>query len=148
MIDFKKLYFPDPTFDIGDVLTTIGVKVTVGGTQILWAYAVGDLGGTPAALDATPLSASVRMQKAGLQEIEQWELSYYMNDDDRATLDAAKSGGNSVAIAVQFSDGLTYSNNGVCVANYPTGVQVGKTAEMKAVFNLSNPNGWTTSSNG
>ncbi len=145
-MNYKELYFVDPTFDVGDVLTTLGIKVKIGGTQILWAYATGDLGGTPASLDCTPLSATVRMQKAGLQEIDQWELSYYMNEDDMTTLDTLKSSGQSSAIDVEFADGTKYSNNGVCVANYPTGVTVGKMSEMKAVFNLSNPNGWVRGS--
>ena len=140
--NFLNLVFPDPVLDVADVLTTVGVTISVGGTIIKWASDCGDLGATPAALDCTPLASRVQLQKSGIQELGQWELTYYENNEDYSTLETAKTAGTSQAIVVTMPNGATYTNNGKVTANYPTGRQVNNVAQCRAVFELSNPNGW------
>lgn len=128
--------------DISKILTTVGVKVTVGGTEIKWAHDLGDFGGEPSGLDGTPLSSLVRMEKSGVVEQGQWEIQYFYNDDDYTTLETAKTGAQSQEIVVTMNNGTTLTNNGVVTANYLTGLQVNSIADARAVVNLSNPNGW------
>ena len=136
-MNYKTLYFDGNTLDISDVLTTKGEHVTVGGTEIFWAHSYGDLGGVPDGLDCTPLSAEQQMQKAGVEQVEQWTVDYYWNQDDHTTLETAKAGGTSVAIVVQDADGGTWTNSGTVAGNYKGGGSVNQMAEGHAVFNLS-----------
>lgn len=148
--DFKHLYFPDPeptpALDIADVLTTVGEHVYVGGTEIFWAHSYGDLGGEPEGLDATPLSSTVKLEKAGLQEQEQWTIDFYWNADDFSTLNTAKTAGTSVVLKVEMNDGSYFTNNGTVNAVYKTGGSVNAMAEGHAVCNLSGEWAYTAAS--
>ena len=146
-INFKTLYF-DTTFDIADVLTSIGIEVKIGTTLIKWAHSFGDLGGEPEALDCTPLSALVRMQKAGLVEQENWTVDYWFNEEDYQAIETLKSAQGSTEISVTFHNagtgtGTKFTNSGVVRANYLTGQEVNQVAEGHAVIELSGANGWT-----
>lgn len=142
MINYKILYFAAPELDIADVLTSVGCTVTIGETTIGWAYEFGDLGGEPEGLDCTPLSAKVRMQKAGVVEQENWTLDYYYNKTDYDAIEALKTGGTSSAITITFADGTKFANNGKVTANYLTGQSVNGIAAAHAVIELSNQDGW------
>lgn len=131
-----------PALDISKALTTVGVTITVGETEIAWAHDCGDFGGEPEGLDCTPLSATVKMEKSGLVEQEQWEIDYFYNDDDYTYLDGLRKSGDSQKIVVKMNNGTTFTNNGVVAANYLTGLSVNGMAEAKAVINLSNADGW------
>lgn len=131
--------------DISKVLTTVGVTIAVGETQIKWAHDCGDFGGDPEGLDCTPLSATVKMEKSGLVEQEQWEIDYFFNDEDYEYLDGLRKAGTSQAITVTMNNGTTFSNNGTVAANYLTGLSVNGMTEAKAVLNLSNQDGWVKS---
>lgn len=135
-MNYKNLYF-DGTLDIADVLTTKGEHVMVGGKEIFWAHTYSDLGGVPEGLDCTPLSSERQLQKAGVEQVEQWTVDYYWNKDDHDTLEAAKAGGQSVAIVVTDCDGGTWTNSGVVAGNYKGGGSVNAMAEGHATFNLS-----------
>lgn len=146
-INFKNLYFD---LDIADVLTSIGIEVKIGSTVIQWAHSFGDLGGEPEGLDCTPLSALVRMQKAGLVEQENWTVDYWFNEDDYSAIETLKSAQTSSTITVTFhnagsgsgSTGTVFTNSGVVRANYLTGQEVNQVAEGHAVIELSGANGW------
>lgn len=139
--NFCKLFFddPEPALDIADVLTTVGEHVYVNGTEIFWAHSYGDLGGAPEGLDATPLSSNVKLEKAGLEEQEQWTIDFYWNADDYSTLQTAKtaSASASVNLKVEMNDGSYFSNTGTVNAVYKTGGSVNAMAEGHAVINLS-----------
>ena len=139
--DFRTLYFADPTpaLDISDVLTTVGEHVFVNGTEIFWAHDYGDLGGEPEGLDATPLSSNVKLEKAGIQEQEQWTIDFYWNNDDYQTLLTAKtaSASASVNLKVQMNDGSYFTNTGTVNAVYKSGGSVNAMADGHCVINLS-----------
>ena len=85
---------PDVTLNIADALSTIGMQVSIKETAgsgqmtvIKWATDVGDLGGTPETLDATPLASKVQLNKSGIQAQDQFNITYYYNDDDYELLD-------------------------------------------------------------
>ena len=130
-------------YDISKVLTTIGVTVTVDGTEIVAAHDLGDFGGEPEKLDATPLSAHTQMNKSGLQQQDAWTISYFYNNADYATLEAKRTAGTSVPIVVTMNDGTVFSNTGVCTSNYVTAMGVNAMTEAQATFDLGNANGWT-----
>lgn len=144
LLDFKTLYFTDPTLDIQDVLTSVGLHVKVGSTEVLWAHNFSDLGSTPAELDCTPFSATQQMTKSGVVQAGQWTLDYWFNEDDFDALETVKSAGNSVTIEI-IKGSVKLSNSGVLAANYLGGSGTNGVMEAHAVFNLSNPNGWTKS---
>lgn len=129
------------TFNLEDVLTTIGTVVKVGTTEIVWAHDYSDLGADPNTLDATPLSSKVALKKDGLIDQDMWELSYYYNAADYGTIDTLKTAGTSTALSVEFEDGDKFTNTGVCVANYLTGGSVGAMQDTVAKFVLNGP--WT-----
>ena len=141
-IDYRTLYFADD-LDIADVLTSIGVTVKIGETEIKWAHDFGDLGGEPEGLDCTPLSAKVKMEKAGLVEQEKWTVDYYFNDGDYQALEELKKQDKSSNIEVAFADGTKFTNTGKVSANYLSGQGVNGIADAHAVIELSGADGWT-----
>ena len=134
--------------DISKALTTVGVTIAVGEKQIEWAHDCGDFGGEPEGLDCTPLSSKVKMEKSGIVEQEQWEVSYFYNDTDYDNLEKLKKAATSSEIKVTMNNGTTFTNHGVVSANYLTGLSVNGMAEAKAVFNLSDAEGWTKGTGG
>lgn len=143
MFDYKTLYFANEEYDISQVQTTVGVTITVGAEKILWANAAGDLGGEPESLDCTPLSASVQMNKTGIQSLDNWTVDYFYNSTDFKMLETQKKSGQIVDIVVAIPNGEKFTNKGKCTANYATGIAVNGMLTGHAVFELSNPEGWT-----
>jgi hypothetical protein len=141
MINYRHLYFDD--LDITKPQTTVGIKITVGSAEIKWANTTGDLGGEPETLDCTPLSASVQLNKTGIQSLDNWTVDYYFNDDDFQTLEDQKKAAEQVEITVSLPNGAKFTNKGKCTANYATGVAVNGMLTGHAVFELSSPDGWT-----
>lgn len=140
MMKYNVLYFAD--LDIADVLTSVGITITVGETEIMWAHDFGDLGGEPEGLDCTPLSARVKMEKSGLIEQEKWTVDYYFNKGDFNALEALKAQTQSTTIKVKFADGTAFTNTGKVSANYLAGQSVNGVADAHAVIDLSGANGW------
>jgi hypothetical protein len=134
---FSRLYFPDPTLDVADVLTSVGVSVAIGNHTVAWAYSLGQFGGDLEQLDATPLISKVKINKSGLEDREAWTVEYYHNDDDYAALAALKTAGTSQAIVVTLPDGATFTNNGVVTGNYMTDVTVNSMLADKVTVDLS-----------
>ena len=141
-IDYKKLYF-EGEYDISQVQTTVGITITVGAAKILWANTAGDLGGEPESLDCTPLSATVQMNKTGIQALDNWTVDYFYNSADFKMLETQKKAGTIVDIVITLPSGEKFTNKGKCTANYATGIAVNGMLSGHAVFELSNPDGWT-----
>lgn len=134
---FSHLYFADPTLDVEDVLTSVGVSVAIGNHTVLWAYSLGAFGGDLEQLDATPLISKVKINKSGLEDREAWTVEYYHNDDDYAALAALKTAGSSQNITVTLPDGGTFTNSGVVTGNYMTDVSVNSMLADKVTVDLS-----------
>ena len=143
MFDYKTLYFVNDEYDISQVQTTVGITITVGSAKILWANTAGDLGGEPESLDCTPLSASVQMNKTGIQSLDNWTVDYFYNSADFKMLETQQKAGQVVDIVVALPSGEKFTNKGKCTANYATGIAVNGMLSGHAVFELSNPEGWT-----
>ena len=143
MFDYKTLYFANDEYDISQVQTTVGITITVGSAKILWANTAGDLGGEPESLDCTPLSASVQMNKTGIQSLDNWTVDYFYNSADFKMLETQKKAGQVVDIVVALPSGEKFTNKGKGTANYATGIAVNSMLAGHAVFELSNPEGWT-----
>ena len=107
MFDYSTLYFQD-TLNVEDVRTTIGIKIKVGQAEITWANTTGDLGGEPETLDCTPLSATVQMNKTGIQALDNWTVDYFFNDKDYEALAALKTSGEVQTIEVLFPNGAKF----------------------------------------
>lgn len=141
---FSHLYFDDPTPQVEDVLTSVGVSVAIGEhgqTQhvILFAYSLGALGGDLEQLDATPLISKVKINKSGLQDREAWTVEYYHNNSDFAAMNGLKD--KSVDITVTLPDGATFTNTGSVSGNYMTDVAVNSMLADKVTVDLSGE--WT-----
>lgn len=133
-------YFAD--LSVGDVQTTVGIQIKVGSATIDWANSTGDLGGEPETLDCTPLSATVQMNKTGIQALDNWTVDYFFNDTDFAALNTLKDAGSTNTIEVILPNGAKFSNSGRCTANYATGVAVNGVLTAHAVFELASSTGW------
>lgn len=138
---YVKGLFEDVVLDIADATLTVGVTVKIGETVVKWAYTLGDLGGTPSGIDVTPLASKVHLEKSGVIEQEQWEVSYIYNAADFAALNALKGATSSSPIEVAFPNGTKFTNTGIVAANFITSPQVNNRGEAKAVINLSGE--WT-----
>jgi len=139
-MNYKNLYFAD--LNIADVSTTVGMTILVGETEIRWANTAGDLGGEPETLDCTPLSATVQMNKAGIQSLANWTVDYFFNKTDFKALENLKTLGEVVDISVKLPDGSSFSNRGKLTSNYATGIAVNGLLTAHAVFELSSNTGW------
>lgn len=143
-LNFKHLYFPESDLHIENVLTSVGVSVSVKdnetsgatATEILWAYSLGAFGGDKEQLDATPLLSTVKMNKSGLEDREAWTVEYYFNEHDKSALDTLVGNGHQTAITVTWPDGSTETNTGVVTGNYITEVQVNGMLAAKATIDL------------
>ena len=141
-IDYKNLIFANDQYDISQVQTTVGITIEVGAAKILWANTAGDLGGEPESLDCTPLSASVQMNKTGIQSLDNWTVDYFYNSADFKMLETQKKAGTIVDIIITLPSGEKFKNRGKCTANYATGIAVNGMLSGHAVFELSNTDGW------
>ena len=139
-MNYKNLYFAD--LNIADVSTTVGMTILVGETEIRWANTAGDLGGEPETLDCTPLSATVQMNKAGIQSLANWTVDYFFNKTDFKALENLKTLGEVVDIVVKLPDNSSFKNRGKLTSNYATGIAVNGLLTAHAVFELSSNTGW------
>lgn len=147
MFDYSTLYFQN-TLNVEDVKTTVGIKIKVGDAEIVWANTTGDLGGEPETLDCTPLSATVQMNKTGIQALDNWTVDYYFNDTDYEALAALKESGEVKTIEVVLPSGAKFTNSGRCTANYATGIAVNGLLTGHAVFELASATGWSYTKTG
>ena len=140
---------PDVTLNIADALSTIGMQVEICETPqsgsptyqvVKWATDVGDLGGTPETLDATPLASKVQLNKSGIQAQDQFNITYYYNDDDYELLDGLID--EKVSLRISMNNGTTvFTNTGTVTANYVQAVSVNAMATAQATIDLDGK--WT-----
>lgn len=147
-LNFKHLYFAESDLRIGDVLTSVGVSVKLGTSNSLtechWCYSFTALGGQREQLDATPLVATHKMNKSGLEDREAWELEYYFNETDKAMLDALVASGlqgTEANIEITWANGGKETNRGIVTGNFIQDVQVNGMLTAKATIDLSDK--WT-----
>ena len=140
-IEYVKGLFTNPSLDIADAVLTVGATIKIGSTTVEWAVSTGDLGGTPSAIDCTPLASLVKLEKAGIQEQEQWEVTYVCNRTDMTAMYGKVGSTTSETIEVTLPNGDKLTNSGVVSANRLTGLQVNNRAEGVATINLSGA--WT-----
>lgn len=138
---------PDVTLNIADALSTIGMQVSIKETTgsgqmtvIKWATDVGDLGGTPETLDATPLASKVQLNKSGIQAQDQFNITYYYNDDDYELLNGLVD--KKVSLEIAMNNGTTkFTNTGTVTANFVQAVSVNAMATAQATVDLDGK--WT-----
>ena len=128
-----------------DYLTSIGVIVKINNVAVAGATEFGDIGGAPSTIDATKLTDTVRVNKLGVQEQENWDVTYLFNNN-LATSDfrviRALTGQHNVPVEVDFPDGTKAENTGD-VTTYATGATVGSMMQAHAVVALDGEWTWT-----
>lgn len=125
-------------------LSSIGIKVTVGETEMNYVQEIGDIGGTPSELDATCLKDSIKKSVPGVQDTKAFEVTYLFDNSATASdfrkLKALQTAGAAVALAVEFPDGTKFATTGY-VTTYTSGVKVDELITAKLVVNLQSD--WT-----
>ena len=125
-----------------EVLSTIGTTVKIGNTVIEGAYNYSDLGADAQELDCTGLTHTHAVKVPGLIDEPAWELDYYENETDWATIEATKNE-SSVTLTIEHSDGSKFTNTGKYASNYEAGGSVNGMHQCKAKFTLTSGTGWT-----
>ena len=125
-------------------LSSIGIKVTVGETEMNYVQEIGDIGGTPSELDATCLKDSIKKSVPGVQDTKAFEVTYLFDNSATASdfrkLKALQTAGAATAVAVEFPDGTKFATTGY-VTTYTSGVKVDELITAKLVVNLQSD--WT-----
>lgn len=142
-----------PQLQIADVLSTIGMTISVkgkasGATEkvINWCHDISALGGSPETLDATPLASLVQMNKSGIQAQDSLTVTYYYNDEDYKTLEDLKNAAGTT-IKITMNNGTVFSNTGTVTANFVSDIGVNAMADAQATIDLDGA--WTrTPANG
>ena len=136
--------------DTNNYLTTIGVIVKINNVAVKGATEYSDIGGAPSTIDATKLTDTVRVNKIGVQEQDNWDVTYWFNNNEAASdfrvlkaLDEAKT--LNVPVSVEFPDGSVASNTGQ-VSTYVSGGSVGEMQSAHAIVALDGAWTWTNPS--
>lgn len=127
-------------------LSTIGITVKVNNVAIAGVTEFGDLGGDPTMLDATVLTDEARVNVLGVQEQDNWTLSYVWNRADYQALNTAAASATPVAIEVAFPEGDTFTNTGT-VSNVANGASVNAVRMGRASIALGGKWVYTAGSN-
>lgn len=147
-MNYKHLYFTDPTFDIADVLASKGTTVAIGSSTILWATNLGAFGGDTSGLDCTPLASQVHLEKAGVEQQEKWAVDYIYNHADFNAMETLKGATTSSTITVTLPNGATFTNTGKVASNYVDAVGVEEIIKAHASIELSSAWTYTAPSSG
>lgn len=125
-------------------LASIGIDVKVNSVAMNYVKDIGALGGKPSALDATCLKDAMKKSVPGVQEGEDFEVTYLFDNSDTNSdyrkLKALQTAGAAVPVVVEFPDGTTFSSTGY-VSTYVDGV--GVDALINAKLNVSLQSDWT-----
>ncbi|MBR1780542.1 MAG: phage tail protein [Oscillospiraceae bacterium] len=124
--------------------STIGLTVKVGQTALNYVTDIGDIGGTPAELDATSMRDSMKKTVPGVQDTKTFEVTFlYDNsaaDSDYRVLKALEKAGKAVAVTVTFPDGTVFATTGY-VSLMISGAQVDELISAKLTVSLQSD--WT-----
>ncbi len=125
-------------------LSTIGIQVKVNEVAMNYVTEIGDIGGTPATLDATCMQDSMKKSVPGVQDVKAFEVTYlYDNTDDDSdyrVLKTLQTAGKVVPIGVVFPDGTTFTSSGY-VSTYVVGAKVDELISAKLSMTLQSD--WT-----
>lgn len=120
-------------------LASIGLDIKIGSTSLNYATKIGDIGGTPASLDATCFKDRIGKSVPGVQENDSWEAEYlYDNTADTSdfrVLKKLEKAGDIVDLEITFPDGTIFKNKGY-VTTIALGAEVNNLIKAKAVMNL------------
>lgn len=94
-------------------LASIGIKVTIGGTEIKHVTEIPELGAAPSALDTTTLKDRTTTSVPGVQELKDMEYGILYNnkdaDSDFRVLKGYETAGEAKPVEITFPDGTTFS---------------------------------------
>lgn len=123
---------------------SIGLDVKINSVALNYATEIGDIGGTPSALDATCLKDSMKKSVPGVQDAQAFEVTYLFDNkvatSDFRKLKALQTAGNAVPVEIDMPDGTKFTSSAY-VATYVTGVKVDELITAKAVLHLQTE--WT-----
>lgn len=129
-------------------LTTIGIEVRVNNVAVAGATEISDIGGAPNTIDATKLTDTVRVNKLGVQELDNFDITFWFNNNESTSdfrvLKALK-GQEHVPVEVDFTDGTKATNAGQ-VDTYVSGASVGEMQSAHAIIALDGDWVWTNPS--
>lgn len=129
-------------------LTSIGASVKINNALVAGATEFSDIGGAPSTVDATKLSDTVRVNKLGVQEMDNFDVTFLFNNNE-STSDfrvlKALEGQNNIPIEVTFPDGTKATNTGA-IGVYATGAQINEMLKGHAVLALDGNWTWTNPS--
>lgn len=129
-------------------LTSIGVVVKFNNVAVAGATGFSDVGGAPSTIDATKLTDTVRVSKLGVQEMDNFDVTFLFNNNE-STSDfrvlKALEGQNAVPVSVEFPDGTKAANTG-SLGVYATGAEINSMLEAHAVMALDGNWTWTNPS--
>jgi hypothetical protein len=125
-------------------LATIGIDVKVNKTSMNYVTEIGDIGGTPATLDATCMKDTIKKSVPGVQDVKAFEITYLFDnsaaDSDYRVLKALQTAGKPVEVSVTFPDGTAFTTTGY-VSTYVSGSKVDELVSAKLSVSLQSD--WT-----
>lgn len=96
--------------------STIGLEVKVNGTALNYVTDIGDIGGTPAELDATCMKDRMKKTVPGVQDTKAFEVTFLFDnsaaDSDYRLLRKLQEAGKAVSVEVAFPEGTVFSTTG------------------------------------
>ena len=96
--------------------STIGLEVKVNGTALNYVTDIGDIGGTPAELDATCMKDRMKKTVPGVQDTKAFEVTFLFDnsaaDSDYRLLRKLQEAGKAVNVEVAFPEGTVFSTTG------------------------------------
>ncbi len=96
--------------------STIGLDVKVNGTALNYVTDIGDIGGTPAELDATCMKDRMKKTVPGVQDTKAFEVTFLFDnsaaDSDYRLLRKLQEAGKAVSVEVEFPEGTVFSTTG------------------------------------
>lgn len=96
--------------------STIGLDVKVNGTALNYVTDIGDIGGTPAELDATCMKDKMKKTVPGVQDTKAFEVTFLFDnsaaDSDYRLLRKLQEAGKAVSVEVTFPEGTVFSTTG------------------------------------
>ena len=125
-------------------LATIGIDVKVNDTSLNYVTEIGDIGGTPATLDATCMKDTMKKSVPGVEDVKSFQITYLFDnsaaDSDFRVLKALQTAGNIVTVSITFPDGTVFSSSGY-VSTYVSGSKVDELISAK--LDVALQSAWT-----
>lgn len=88
----------------------------VNGTALNYVTDIGDIGGTPAELDATCMKDKMKKTVPGVQDTKAFEVTFLFDnsaaDSDYRLLRKLQEAGKAVSVEVTFPEGTVFSTTG------------------------------------